>query len=90
MSGICILQVTMCLGDFKGHVGRHIDGLDEVHGKYDVGQRKLEGKFLLEFCQEMELRVSNTWSKREEKRKVTFTMGENKTEMNFVLIKKEH
>ena len=33
-------DLVMCLGDFNGHVGRHIDG---VHGGYDVGQRNLEG-----------------------------------------------
>ena len=27
---------------------------------------------------------------REEKKKVTFRMGENETEIDFVLIKKEH
>ena len=45
---------------------------------------------LLEFCIEMELCVSNTWFRREEKRKVTFRMGENETEIDFVLMKKEH
>ena len=45
---------------------------------------------LLEFCLEKELCVSNTWIKREEKRKVTFRIGENETEIDFVLIKKEH
>ena len=45
---------------------------------------------LLESCLEKELCVSNTWSKREEKRKVAFRMGENETEIDFVLIKKEH
>ena len=34
--------------------------------------------------------MSNTWSKREEKRKVTFRMGENEREIDFVLMKKEH
>ena len=33
--------------------------------------------------------MSNTWSKREEKRKVTFRMGENETEIDSVLIMKE-
>ena len=28
----------MCLGDFNGHVGRHIDDFDGVHGGYDDGQ----------------------------------------------------
>ena len=31
---------------------------------------------LLVFCFEKELCVSNTWFKRDEKRKVTFRMGE--------------
>ena len=25
-------DLVMCLGDYNGHVGRHIDGLDGVHG----------------------------------------------------------
>ena len=33
--------------------------------------------------------MSNTWSKREVERKVTFRMGENKTEIDM-LIKKEY
>ena len=32
----------------------------------------------------------NTWLKREEKRKLTFRIGENETEIYLVLIKKEH
>ena len=38
---------VMCLGDFNGHVGRHIDGFDGVHGGYGEGQRNLEGRMLL-------------------------------------------
>ena len=34
---------------------------------------------LLEFCLEKELCVSNTWFKREVKRKETFRMDENET-----------
>ena len=43
---------------------------------------------LLEFYQEKELCVSNTWFKREERRKVTFRMGKKETEIDFVLMKK--
>ena len=32
-------DLFMCLGDFSGHVGRHIDGFD---GGYGVGQRYLK------------------------------------------------
>ena len=40
-------DLVMCLGDFNGHVGKHIDGFDGVHGGYGVGQSNLEGKMLL-------------------------------------------
>ena len=38
---------------------------------------------LLEFCLEKELCVSNTWFKREDKRKVTFRIRENETEIDW-------
>ena len=49
MSGICILQVILaiCLVDFNGHVGRHIDGFDGAYGRYGVGQWNLEKRMLL-------------------------------------------
>ena len=44
-----------CLGDCNGHMGQHIDGFDGVHGRHVVGERKLKGRMLLEFCLEKEL-----------------------------------
>ena len=83
-------DLAMCLGDINGHVGWHIGGLDWVPGGHGIGQRNLEGRMLLEFCLEKESCVSNTWFKRKQKRKVTFRMGENETEVDFELIKKEN
>ena len=65
-------ELFMCLGDFNRHIGGHIDG------GYGIDQRNLEGTILLVFLED-ELWVSNTWFKREEKRKMTFRMGENET-----------
>ena len=59
----------MCLGDFNGYAGRHVDGFEEVHAGYGLGQRNLEGRILLEFCLEKKSCVSSTWSKREGKHK---------------------
>ena len=82
-------DLVMCLDHFNGQIGRHIDEVVGVHGRYGVDQWNLEGRMLLEFCMEKELCVLNTWIKREEKRKVTFTIRKNDTEIDFVLIKKE-
>ncbi|XP_068692885.1 uncharacterized protein [Montipora foliosa] len=43
---------------------------------------------LLEFCDEKELCVANTWFTKGEKRKVTYSAGENETEIDFVLVGK--
>ena len=81
-------DLVMRLGDLNGHIGRHIDGFDGVHGEYGISHRKFKGRMLLEFCLEKELCMSNIWSKREEISKVTFRMGENETDFDFALIKK--
>ena len=38
---------VVCLGYIDGHVGRHIDGSDGVHGEYSVGRRNLGRRILL-------------------------------------------
>ena len=32
-------DLVMCLGDYNGHLGGHIDGFDGVHEGHGVGQR---------------------------------------------------
>ena len=83
-------DLVMYLGDINAHAGRHIDEFNGVHGGFGVGQRNLEGRMLLEFCLQKELCVSNTWLKREEKRRVIFRMGEKETKIDFMQINKEH
>ena len=43
---------------------------------------------LLDFCDQEELSVANTWYKKD-KRKVTYSSGGNDTEIDFVLVEKE-
>ena len=39
-------DLVTCLGDFNGHIGRHIDGFDGAHGGFVVDLRNLEGRML--------------------------------------------
>ena len=52
-------DLAMHIGDFNGHIGRHIDGFEGVHGGYGVCQinftRVLPGERI----------VSNAWHKVE-------------------------
>ena len=43
---------------------------------------------LLEFCDEKELCVANTWFRKGEKRKVAYSTGGNDSEIDFVLVEK--
>ena len=50
-------DLVMCLGEFNGHTGRHIDGFDGVHEGYGVGQRKNVTRVLYAEG----IMCSNTW-----------------------------
>ena len=78
------------LGYFNGHVGRWIDGFEGVHDGYGFRKRKVKEKRVLEFCDEKELCVANTWFKKEEQRKITYSVGGNKMEIDFVLVSKSN
>ena len=45
---------------------------------------------LLEFCDERELCVANTWFKKMDKRKVTFKSGSNEYKIDSILVSKEN
>ena len=55
-------MIWMSLGDINGYIDRDIAELDGVFARYGVGQRKFEGRLLLEFCLE-EICVLDTRSK---------------------------
>ena len=79
----------MGIGDSNGHVGKHIEGYEGVHGGNGIGERNVEGK-MLEFCDEKGLCVANIWFRRGEKRKVTYSAGGNGSEIDFLLVGKEN
>ena len=40
-----------------------------MHGGYEIGERNVEGRRLLEFCDKKELHVANTWFEKEQRKK---------------------
>ena len=79
-------EFVLGLGDFNGHVGKSPEGFEGVHGGNGIGERNVEGRMLLEFCDRKDLCVGNTFFKKTNKRKVTFRSGGNETEIDFVLV----
>ena len=81
------IEIIVSLGDFNGHVGKYAEGFEGVHGGNSVGKRNAEGRRLLEFCDERELCEANTWFKKTDKRKITYSGGGGcGTEIDFVLV----
>ena len=78
-------EIVVSLGDFNGHVGKCTEGFEGVHGKNGIGKRNAEERRLLEFCDERELCVINTWFCKAGKRKITYSAGGCETEIDFVL-----
>ena len=50
-------------------MGKCAEGFEGVHGRNGVGKRNTEGRRLLEFCDERELCVANSWFKKQIKGK---------------------
>ena len=82
-------ELVLGLGDFNGHVGKSAEGFEGIHGGNGIVKRNAEGRLLLDFCDQTELCVANTWFKKKDKRKVTYSSGGNDTEIDFVLVGKE-
>ena len=84
MQGKCVI-----LGDFNGHVGKDSDGYEDVHGGFGFGRRNEEGERVLDFADSFNLKIGNTWFKKDEEKLVTFESGDHRTTIDYVLIRKE-
>ena len=79
-------EIIVSSGDFNGHVGKCPEGFEGVHGGMVLEKRNAEGRKLLEFCDERELCVANTWFKKTVKRKITYSASGCETEIDFVFV----
>lgn len=76
------------MGDFNGHVGKKKDGYEGVHGGHGFGHRNSEGERILDFADSFELKVANTWFKKDEEKLITYESGDHRTMIDYVLVGK--
>ena len=55
-----------------------------MRGRYGFGKR------LLQFCNEKEFHGAKTWFEKEEQRKITYSIGGNKTKIDILLVGKSN
>jgi len=84
MNSKCVI-----LGNFNGHVGKMQDGNEGVHGGFHYGKQNVEGERVLEFADSLELKITNTWFKKEDENLITYESGGCKTAIDCILVGKQ-
>ena len=69
---------VMVGGDLNGHVGKERGVYSSALRGFGYGGRNEEGKRILEFAVALNLRIGNTWFKREEDSCLHMSLGETK------------
>ena len=77
-------------GDLNGHIGANRDGYAEVMGPYGYGELNREGEAVLQFCKNQQLRILNTYFKKDKNKTVTYMSGGAETQLDFVLMRPSH
>ena len=79
----------MWLGaDLNGHIGEGADGYGNNIMKFGVGVWNEEGEKILEFIVTNILAVTNTYFKKRESRRITYTSGDLNTQVDYVIHRK--
>ena len=74
-------QESICIGsNMNGHVG--------VHGGMGFGTRNTEGKRILEFGDAVGMVVCNTFFKKEDSKLITYQCGDNRSMINYLMVRK--
>ena len=81
-------EVLIPIGDWNGHVGRVAGGFEAVHGGFGYGNCNIEGERLLEFAVANNLIVGNTQFKKRDSHLVTYSFGENNSQIDYILYRK--
>lgn len=84
--------MNLILGDFNAKVGKGIR--DELVGPYGLGERNERGERLYQFCQEEQMKITNTWFRLPPRRLYTWRAPADNPEhlirnqIDYILINK--
>lgn len=75
-------------GDVNSHIGSERTGMEEVMGCYGFGHKNGEREVVFEFCKNHNLRILNTYFKKDREKLITFKSGGNETQTDLILMRK--
>ncbi|XP_063615696.1 craniofacial development protein 2-like [Penaeus indicus] len=74
--------------DLNGHVGGGAQGYGDNIGKFGFGTRNEEGQTILDFVAANNLAVTNTYFKKKDSRKITYTSGGVNSQVDYVICRR--
>ena len=83
-------DIVMVIGDFNSKIGNDNRGYEDVMGKFGLGERNERGERMLEFCQDKQLCITNTYFYHRQQHRYTWTHpdGLHKNCIDYILINK--
>ena len=76
-------------GDLNAHLSKDRRSYEKVWGPHGLGIKNDEGEALLEFCLRNKMCAANTWFGKLENHKITYSSGEAKSQIDFMLVRKQ-
>lgn len=74
-------------GDLNGHIGQDHAGYEEVMGCFGFGNQNVEGKRILDMCKDHELKIVNTYFKKDREKLITYKSGGAETQLDLLLLR---
>ncbi|KAM0997763.1 hypothetical protein ACFX2C_007613 [Malus domestica] len=89
VQGIDQTENVFIIGDLNGHVDKETSDYAGFHGGRGFGERNEDGEAILDFAMAYDLFLANTFFKKREEHVITYKSGSSKTQIDFLLMKKE-
>ena len=70
-------------------MGRSSLGYDGIHGGFGWGERNRDGERILEFADNLEMVVGNTFFKKDDQKLIPYKSGNCATAIDYAVVQKE-
>ena len=74
-------------GDVNAHIGVNRNGYEEVMGPYGYGDRNPEGERILSVFKNHDLKIMNTFFKKDIEKRITYKSGNTQTQIDLITVR---
>ena len=82
-------DIVMVAGDMNSHVGKRLDGFDDVMECFGLGERNQEEEEMLRLCQDHNMKVINTYLKKRREHLITYKSGDIEMQIDYIMYREK-